>query len=104
MLLRISRRQEGAMAFYSKPVFASLVTVGAVLAGVTQIPIPAFAQAKQKIVFNMSWLPQGSTSGVIVAIDKGYYASQGLDVTAVRGYGGLRTVNEIDQGLFAFGY
>lgn len=92
------------MTFYAKPVFAGLVAAAAVLVAATQIQMPAFAQAKQKIVFNMSWLPQGSTSGVIVAIDKGYYSSQGLDVSAVRGYGGLRTVNEIDQGLFAFGY
>jgi NitT/TauT family transport system substrate-binding protein len=64
----------------------------------------AAAQDRYKIVFNLSWLPQGSTSGVVVAIDKGYYVQEGLDVSAVRGFGGLRTVNEIDQGMFEFGY
>jgi NitT/TauT family transport system substrate-binding protein len=64
----------------------------------------ANAQEKYKTTFNMSWLPQGSVAGFLVAIDKGYYAAEGLDVNAVRGFGGLRTINEIDQGLFEFGY
>jgi NitT/TauT family transport system substrate-binding protein len=62
------------------------------------------ANAADKVTFNMSWLPQGSMSGIAVAIDKGYYADAGLEVEAVRGFGGIRTTNEIDQGLFEFGY
>ena len=58
----------------------------------------------QKVTFNMSWLPQGSMVGVIVAIEKGFYAEKGLEVEAVRGFGGIRTTNEIDQGMFDFGY
>ncbi len=56
------------------------------------------------VTFNMAWLPQGSMSGVIVAIDQGFYSGVGLNVEAVRGFGGIRTVNEIDQGMFDFGY
>ena len=56
------------------------------------------------VTFNMGWLPQGSMAGVIVAIEKGFYADAGLEVEAVRGFGGIRTVNEIDQGMFEFGY
>ncbi|MBT5187860.1 MAG: ABC transporter substrate-binding protein [Kordiimonadaceae bacterium] len=56
------------------------------------------------ISFNMSWLPQGSMAGVITAIEKGYYAEEGLNVSAMRGFGGIRTVNELDQGMFEFGY
>jgi len=56
------------------------------------------------VTFNMGWLPQGSMAGVIVAIDQGYYAAAGLEVEAARGFGGIRTVNEIDQGMFDFGY
>lgn len=54
--------------------------------------------------FNMSWLPQGSMGGVIAAIDKGYYAQAGLQVSPMRGFGGIRTVNELDQGLFEVAY
>jgi NitT/TauT family transport system substrate-binding protein len=64
----------------------------------------ASALAIDKVKFNLAWLPQGSTSGVLVAIAKGYYSEAGLEVSTTRGYGGQRTVNEIDQGLFEFGY
>ena len=62
------------------------------------------ARADQAVTFNMAWVPQGSTAGVLVAIERGYYRDVGLDVTAVRGYGGNRTVNEVDRGAFQFGY
>lgn len=58
----------------------------------------------QKVTFNMSWLPQGSMAGVIMASEKGYYRDAGLEVEAVRGFGGVRTANELDQGMFEFGY
>ena len=58
----------------------------------------------KKVTFNMSWLPQGSMAGVIVAIEKGFYQQRGLDVAVTRGFGGIRTVNELDQGMFEFGY
>jgi NitT/TauT family transport system substrate-binding protein len=60
--------------------------------------------AVQTVTFNMSWLPQGSMAGVIVAIDKGYYQQLGIEVETTRGFGGIRTVNELDQGMFEFGY
>ena len=60
--------------------------------------------AQDKVTFNMSWLPQGSVVGPVVAQEKGYYKDVGLDVTMVRGYGGNRTANELDQGKFEFGY
>lgn len=62
------------------------------------------AEAADKVTFNMAWLPQGSMSGIAVAIGKGFYEEAGLEVEAVRGFGGIRTTNEIDQGLFEFGY
>ncbi|MDP6178293.1 MAG: ABC transporter substrate-binding protein [Desulfatiglandales bacterium] len=60
------------------------------------------ALALDKATFNMSWLPQGSTGGIIVGIYKGFYKEVGIDAKAVRGYGGNRTANELDQGMFEF--
>jgi NitT/TauT family transport system substrate-binding protein len=62
------------------------------------------ASAQQKITYNMSWLPQGSSVGVAVAQDQGWFREAGFDVTLVRGYGGNRTANELDQGQFEIGY
>ena len=62
------------------------------------------AQTLEKVTYNMSWLPQGSSIGAIVAQAQGYYKEAGLDVNIVRGYGGNRTANELDQGQFEFAY
>lgn len=74
----------------------------AVLAATVSVALPAIAQ--EKVTYNMSWLPQGSSIGPIVAKELGYYKDAGLDVNIVRGYGGNRTANELDQGQFEFGY
>lgn len=58
----------------------------------------------EKVTYNMAWLPQGSSIGVMVAKDQGYFEKNGLDVNIVRGYGGNRTANELDQGQYEFGY
>ena len=71
---------------------------------VTLLVSACSAPEEDTVTFNMAWLPQGSMSGVIVAIDQGFYSELGLNVEAVRGFGGIRTVNEIDQGMFDFGY
>ena len=64
----------------------------------------ACALAQEKATYNMAWLPQGSSVGVIVAQEKGFFRELGLDTSIVRGYGGNRTANELDQGQFEFGY
>ncbi len=67
---------------------------------------PQTGQSKEMrtVSFNMAWLPQGSMAGIFVAIDKGYFAEAGLNVEPVRGFGGIRTANELDQGMFEFAY
>src|SRR5690606_7454779 len=62
------------------------------------------AAALEKVTYNVAWLPQGSSIGVIVAQDQGLFEKEGLDVNLVRGYGGNRTANELDQGQYEFGY
>lgn len=93
-----SLEKQGNDMFHNKAaIFASL--------GISALVTLSAAHAQEEAFeFNLSWLPQGSTAGVIVAAHEGYYEEEGLDVTPVRGFGGLRTVNEIDQGMFKFGY
>lgn len=64
----------------------------------------AAAHAEEKLTYNMSWLPQGSSIGVAVAADQGWFKTDGLEVALIRGYGGNRTANELDQGQFEIGY
>ena len=83
---------------------AALVAVAAGLALLVGCGQKAPPAAERKVTFNMSWLPQGSMVGAIVALDRGLYASRHLNVELVRGFGGTRTTNEVDQGMFEFGY
>lgn len=62
------------------------------------------ALAQEKVSYNMAWLPQGSSIGVIVAQERGFFRELGLEASIMRGYGGNRTANELDQGQFDFGY
>jgi NitT/TauT family transport system substrate-binding protein len=73
---------------------------GAALLVTASLPVAA----QEKVTYNMAWLPQGSSIGVIVAQERGFFRELGLDTTIVRGYGGNRTANELDQGQFEFGY
>lgn len=84
------------------PITRTITRLGFAAALALTAALPASAQDKVK--FNMSWLPQGSVGGVLVAMHNGYFKDVNIEVEAVRGWGGLRTVNEIDQGLFEFGY
>ncbi|MFI0366675.1 ABC transporter substrate-binding protein [Actinomadura sp. 1N219] len=83
------------------PLIAALI---AALAGCGSNGETESGKPLRKITFNLAYFPQGSTGGVFAAIDQGFYKAEGLDVEAVRGYGGTRTVNEIDQGKWDFGY
>lgn len=87
------------LAYRTSAGMARLMVGVLILAACSGPPSPA-----NQVKFNMSWLPQGSQIGVILAIDKGFYRDAGLEVAAVRGFGGIRTTNEVDQGMFEFGY
>jgi NitT/TauT family transport system substrate-binding protein len=80
-------------------------TFADLLAGIACTVLAAsLAHAQEKVTFNMSWLPQGSAVGTAVARDKGWFKEAGLDVNMMRGYGGNRTANELDQSQFDVGY
>ncbi|MFC6281504.1 MULTISPECIES: ABC transporter substrate-binding protein [Polaromonas] len=74
------------------------------LAAAVLLASASAAIAQDKVTYNMAWLPQGSSVGVIVAQERGFFRELGLDASIVRGYGGNRTANELDQGQFEFGY
>lgn len=74
------------------------------LSAVALLAACASALAQEKVSYNMAWLPQGSSIGVIVAQERGFFRELGLEANIMRGYGGNRTANELDQGQFDFGY
>jgi ABC-type nitrate/sulfonate/bicarbonate transport system substrate-binding protein len=59
------------------------------------------AAAQEKVTYNMSWLPQGGSIGIMVAQDKGFFRDAGLDVNIIRGYGWAASNRAVIQKLAA---
>jgi NitT/TauT family transport system substrate-binding protein len=60
--------------------------------------LPVQAQTPRKFTFILDFLPYGEFSAFFLALDKGWYREEGLDVEILRGNGGLDTVKRIAAG------
>ncbi|MFQ5692778.1 MAG: ABC transporter substrate-binding protein [Nitrospinota bacterium] len=56
------------------------------------------AGAAEKLTFNLGWVPFGRDVAWYTALEKGYYAEEGLDVNLVRGWGSRDTAQKIASG------
>lgn len=95
---------QGVVMNVAQAIKQTVVRVVTAAAATMVLGLSTSASAQEKVTFNMGWLPQGSAIGPIIALERGWYREAGLDVNIVRGYGGNRTANELDQGQFEFGY
>ena len=64
--------------------------------------LPAAAQTPLK--FTLDWVFQGPTSPFLVALDKGYYKAEGLDVTMDPGQGSAGAVQRVAAGAYDIGF
>jgi NitT/TauT family transport system substrate-binding protein len=64
--------------------------------------LPAAAQTPVK--FTLDWVFQGPTSPFLVALDKGYYKAEGLDVTMDPGQGSAGAVQRVATGAYDIGF
>lgn len=69
-----------------------LVALG--LVGAAQVPVK----------FTLDWAYQGPQAPFLVALYKGYFAAEGLDVTIDRGYGSADAVTKIAAGAYDIGF
>jgi NitT/TauT family transport system substrate-binding protein len=65
-----------------------------VIGGLGQIPVK----------FTLDWAYQGPQAPFLVALYKGYFAAEGLDVTIDRGYGSADAVTKIATGVYDIGF
>jgi NitT/TauT family transport system substrate-binding protein len=66
---------------------------------------PGGAQAADKLRLLMDWAFQGQAGAFVNAVDNGYFARQGLDVSIDRGYGSADAITKLASGAYdvAFG-
>jgi NitT/TauT family transport system substrate-binding protein len=62
-----------------------------------------FDVEKSSVSIQLKWLPQAQFMGYYVALDKGYYAEAGLDVSVVAGGGDISETTAVNNGTVDFG-
>jgi NitT/TauT family transport system substrate-binding protein len=62
-----------------------------------------FKPEKAKVKVQLKWLPQAQFMGYYVALDKGYYKDEGLEVTIVPGGGDIGETTAVYTGQVDFG-
>jgi NitT/TauT family transport system substrate-binding protein len=62
------------------------------------------AGAQQPVKFTLDWKFEGPAAPFLVAIDKGFYKAEGLDVTIDTAGGSLEPLNRIASGTYDIGF
>jgi NitT/TauT family transport system substrate-binding protein len=70
---------------------------------ITSILISTAAQAADKVIFSLNWVPYGLHYGVFAAEAQGYYRDADIDIDIQRGYGSSDTVKRVATGAANFG-
>ncbi len=80
--------------------FRFAAALQAVVAGAALLAaqVPAHAQAKEKFTFALNWFAVGDHAAYWVALDKGYYAQKGLDVSIEPSKGSGDSIAKVDTG------
>src|SRR3989475_12801132 len=64
----------------------------------------ALAQKEVPVRFALDWRFEGPSAPYLVAIDKGYYKAEGLDVTIDPGSGSVEGINRVASGAYDVGF
>ena len=77
----------------------TVLTVAAVLLAASTVR----AQTPDKVRLQIKWVPQAQFAGYFVALDKGYYTDENLDVTIVPGGPDIVPEQQVTNGQADFG-
>jgi NitT/TauT family transport system substrate-binding protein len=78
--------------------------VAGALVALVAAAIATSASAQQAVKFTLDWKFEGPAAPFVVAIDKGYYKAEGLDVTIDTAGGSLEPLNRIASGTYDIGF
>jgi NitT/TauT family transport system substrate-binding protein len=79
----------------------ALVLAAAVCAALAAVAVSADQLA---VKFSLDWKFEGPSAAYLLALDKGYYAAEGLDVTIDTGQGSLEAIPRVASGVYQFGF
>jgi NitT/TauT family transport system substrate-binding protein len=68
------------------------------------VSAPHAASAQTKIRFTLDWIPGATHSAFFVALQKGYYKAEGLDVSIDRGKGSAEVVRQLASDTYDMGF
>jgi NitT/TauT family transport system substrate-binding protein len=74
------------------------------LLSVSAIALPVAVQAAEKVTVRFTWKLKGEYAPLFVALDKGYYKDEGLDVDLAEGSGAQTVLKLVANGTEQFGY
>jgi len=77
--------------------------VGIVLATACAGPAPPSPQAPDQVSLQLQWVTQAQFAGYYVALDKGWYLEEGIDLTIVPGGPDITPVDLVASGTRDFG-
>jgi NitT/TauT family transport system substrate-binding protein len=76
----------------------------AALIAATVFATAALAQKETPVRFALDWRFEGPAAPYFVAIDKGYYKAEGLNVTIDQGSGSVEGINRVASGAYEMGF
>src|SRR5262249_22259522 len=92
----LSADLEGRVTMHRSTLFAMLA------ATITFTAVPASAQTDVK--FALDWKFEGPSAPYFVAIDRGYYKAEGLNVTVDSGPGSVAGIARVAAGTYPLGF
>ena len=90
------RKSASSAATAVRAFMVAVLAIGLLFLGV--VPLQAQAQQLRPFTFILDFLPNGEYGPFFVALEKGWYAEEGLDVTILRGTGSADTLRRIAAG------
>ena len=74
------------------------------LAGAASLLCAAVAQAQTPVRFSLDWRWEGPAAPFAVALDRGYFKAEGLDVTIDPGGGSREPISRVASGTYDVGF